>query len=192
MNHIVNQFSSTIIELAKPSFRKDYTERSCTNDFSEKQLCKDSDWFDNDCHKARQQYKNALSLFYRNRSDFNRQQFCKLKKDYKKLCRQRRKNYENIKIAQICDMKKSNPKQFLKFFEKKQHKNLPISISEFKEYFSFLGADVFNVTNQEAEDFCSTHDFTIEDSAFDELNSPITYSELLKATKSLKKMQVNG
>ena len=191
VNHIVNQFSSTITELAK-DYRKDYTERPCTNDFSEKQLCKDSDWFDNDCPKARQQYKNALNLFNRNRSDFNRQQFCKLKKDYKKLCRQKRKNYENVKIAQICDVKISNPKQFWNFFKKKQYKTPPISIAEFKDYFSSLGSDVFNVTNQEAEDFCPTHDFTIEDSAFDELNSPITHSELLKATKSLKRCKSMG
>ena len=135
---------------------------------------------------------NALNVFNSCKTHCNRQNFCRLKNAYKKLCSKKKREFENIQIKKLTDLKKERPKEFWKFFKKKRRKCNSISTEDFFTYFKSLGADIFQSSNQQADDFCSNHDFNCEDSAFDELNSRITVQEILLSIKSLKRCKAMG
>ena len=83
-------------------------------------------------------------------------------------------------------MKHSKPRQFWKYFKKKNSNVInDISVEQFYEYFSNLSSDISQTDNVDAEIFCSNHVFNSK-GHFDELDAPFTANEIINAAKSLK------
>lgn len=55
-----------------------------------KRLCNKADWFDEECHTAKQMYINALQTFNRCKSNENRIIMCNLKWIYKPLVKRKK------------------------------------------------------------------------------------------------------
>jgi hypothetical protein len=58
-------------------------------------------------------------------------------------------------------------------------------------FFERISNNTFDCNNSEAEQFCSSYDFTEENFAFPELDCPITVDEILNAIKYLKRTLLN-
>jgi len=77
---------------------------------------------------------------------------------------------QDKKFSEIEQMKRSNPKNFWKYFKSKNNSANNITLEEFKTYFSNLYSDLQQPHNEEAKDFTYSHDFNLEYSSFPELN----------------------
>ena len=70
------------------------------------------------------------------------------------------------------------------FYKKKSGKSNNITNEAFYKYFSTLNENLPNVTNDNADFFCSNNDFDSNNCSFEELDNPITISEIEKSIKS--------
>ena len=191
INSVLNDFTRSIIDVADPLFCQNVS-KSKTHCFEERQLLNELEWFDFDCHNTREIYLTALKEYNRCPCTNNREHFSCLKRTYKSLCKKKKRQYEKIKIDKLCSLKKERPKQFWNFFKSKSKQNNNIPLIDFKNFFVSLSDSVSCSSNQDADSFCSTHDFDDNDSTFEELNSPFTIPELMKAVASLKRGKALG
>ena len=109
------------------------------------------------------------------------------KQAYKRLIKSKRLKHQRHKINTIQKLRHSNPREFWKLFNSKSSNKLTpnINIEEFYEYFSKLQDEIPKSTNVEAEEFVNNHNFD-SDGVYEELDVPITVSELMSVVKELK------
>ena len=88
-------------------------------------------------------------------------------------------------MTEIENLRHGKPKQFWTYFKRK-HDQKYISADELFNFFFTLGNDIFTYENEEAEEFCSQHDFNTIESFKEELDKEITISEILSLVKRLK------
>ena len=125
----------------------------------------------------------------------NREHFCKCKKEYQDTVKKKKRSFELKKILEIEKLKHSKPKEFWKYFKKKNKNtgSCDITLDEFKNYFSGLSNDIFQTTNADAETFCTENDFNSNNFSSDEKNSHLQYLNYFKsACKSLKSEKASG
>ena len=65
-------------------------------------------------------------------------------------------------------------------------------MDEFYEYFKKLSNDTTVLANDEADQFCSSHDFSGHDATFPEQDQLITVSEITEAVKTLNTCKTTG
>ena len=145
------------------------------------------DWFDDECHTAKQLYCNALLTFNRCKSNENRIIMCNLKLIYKRLVKRKKRLSENNKIREIERLRHAKPKDICKLFTKKRNTNNNIPLEDFFNYFSSLHQDLTNAQEQESEEFCHNYDFDSTDCNFEELDKPITVDEVEVVMRYLKR-----
>ena len=95
-------------------------------------------------------------------------------------------------MERIEQLKHSKPREFWKYFKKKNKQSNKISLDDFHEYFKNLGTNVFNCTNETAENFNNNHDFSENNDTFPELDEPFTVDEIKSAIKTLKTGKAYG
>ena len=107
---------------------------------------------------------------------------------YKKLVRSKKHSFKLKQSKEFENLRKKQPRDFWNFFKRKTCKMYAdIDISDFYRHFSEIFDNIKKVNIPEVEDFISNHDFNDDDSAFEELNLPITQQEVLSAIKRLSK-----
>ncbi|XP_060579839.1 uncharacterized protein LOC132736666 [Ruditapes philippinarum] len=184
---IVN-FTSIMREIADPLFSKTINRVQHPYSYSDHNpLCKQADWFDQDCRNARNAYINALNNFYRVKCVETRHDMCTKKTIYKRLIRKKKRAFEAAKCRQIVNLRSSKPKDFWRLFNKK--KNNParsIDLDDFFNYFSSLQEDLVSENDLETDTFCNDHDFNDTSCTFAELDCPITVAEVEFAIRGLK------
>ena len=188
INSGIENFSKLLNDVAYPLFSK----KLCINppnlsSLYNKRLCNKADWFDEECHTAKQLYCNALQTFNHCKSNENRIIMCNLKLIYKRLVKRKKRLYENNRIREIERLRHAKPKDFWKLFTKKRNTNSNISLEDFFNYFSSLHQDLINVQEQESEEFCHNYDFESTDCNFEELDKPITVDEVEVVFRYLKR-----
>ena len=156
-------------------------------------ILKNADWFDGDCESARRLYKDALKCFNLNNSDANRSKLCQYNKLYKDLIRKKKGCAYRTKMTEIENLKKNKPREFWKFFKSKNKiSSHNISLEDFKLFFENLSNSTFNCNNTEAEQFCSSYNFSDDNNVFPELDQPISVDEVRCAIKQLKRNKSAG
>ena len=95
-------------------------------------------------------------------------------------------------MAEIENLRHCKPKQFWAYFKRKHDNKYDISAEEFFNYFSTLENDIFTCENDEAEEFRSQHDFSVDELFNDDLDKEITISEILSSAKKLKSGKAHG
>ena len=90
-------------------------------------------------------------------------------------------------ILEIENLRFTKPKDFWKYFKRKQKNDNNITLSDFYEYFSKLGDDILQNKNEKSEDFSAQHNFNDLNSSYGELDRMITVSDILEAVKNLKR-----
>jgi len=89
INDVLNRFTETIRSVADPLFSKTYVYNTHPS-FKVNSCIKNADWFDNECHTARNVYDEALRIFNSSKTDINREHLCTCKRIYKDLIRKKK------------------------------------------------------------------------------------------------------
>ena len=129
-------------------------------------------------------------MFFNNtRCDIDRIEACRLKKIYKTTIKRAARSYRYKKARYFEKLKKGNPKDFTTW---KKSENTNVPIQDFKSHFQDMFDKVQHNLNEDAEYFNESNDFDSTDPIYEELDTPITNSEVRKAIKSLKICKVTG
>ncbi|MEW8546452.1 MAG: reverse transcriptase family protein, partial [Candidatus Thiodiazotropha sp.] len=187
----IDSFVKVINNVAEPLFCKKgtYSNRSgfqnCTY--------KPKPWFDNDCKLEKNSYTEALRTFNTCISEVNREYLRCRKKIYKRTIRRKKRAYERINCKRIEALKHKKPRDFWRLFSKNRRgASEQIRLQDFFTHFQGLSLEINNVTNDEAEDFNTEHDFDKTDTVFEELDREITVEEVKAAINLLKQCKAPG
>ena len=114
---VVQSFTNYMYDSAFSAFGKKWTSRSnAALPFKAKAK---NPWFNDKCCNARNDFKRARNTFLKCKSDVNRQIFVSMRSKYSKIKRLAKKEFKIKEGQEMCNMAKSNPKQFWKSVKKK-------------------------------------------------------------------------
>ncbi len=141
-----------------------------------------NEWFNVDCRRKKTVFLDARRIYKRNPDDVNkvyllncRSEFCKTKRKAKRLF------YANEKKL-LCDLSTNEPKKFWKKVNKYRKRNNgvadTISLEEFVRHFQ----GVLNSPHTDNE----YADISVNGINIDELDSPITETEVQKVIRAMK------
>ena len=99
-----------------------------------------SEWFNDDCCAAKREFKSARNIFVRAKNNDNRKSFVKVRTKYNRVKRKAKHKFKRSEGKTVCDLAKSNPKQFWKSIKRTiQKKTSPqsdtLSAQNFHDYF---------------------------------------------------------
>ena len=190
INNLITDFTSIIRDVADPIFSSQvsFSKKSAFNN----SISQDKEWFDVDCVRAKNAYIESLHVYNNSKSSSSREQFCRRKKEYKNIVWKKRKTHKAKKILEIESLRFSKPKEFWKYFKRKQKNNNEITMSDFYKYFSELSGDILQNKNEKSEEFSTQHNFNDLNCSYGELDRMITVSEILEAVKNLKRDKSAG
>ena len=135
--------------------------------------------FDQECGQTKALYKNALHVFNNTRCDRDRNEACRLKMFYKNTIKRAARSFRY--------------KDFWRHFTTwKKSENTNVPIQDFKSHFQDMFDKVQHNLNEDAEYVNESNDFDSTDPIYEELDTPITYSEVRKAIKSLNICKTTG
>ena len=100
LNDMINQFSETICSVANPLFEKSFPNNRSNTNSSQK------DWFDTDCTAARNTYKQALSIYNRDKSYHNQVELCDRKRFYKNLTHRKKRLFALKQASEFESLKR--------------------------------------------------------------------------------------
>lgn len=186
VNTCIEQFTSVLNEVAKPLFCKTVINNNKIKALTP--ICKKAIWFDAECVQAKQVYQTAVKLYNGGKTDINRISMYNAKRAYKSLVKGKRNRARLSRMREIERLRHSKPKDFWKHFSKnKKLQNSNISTQEFFNFFSTLDNNLPNPVQDEADQFNASHDFSCNECSFQELDMPITVSEITKTIRALNK-----
>ena len=191
INSTIIRFSDVIRSVADEYCLKCYNENTL-HDNSTSDCRRNAMWFDSDCRNARKEYLDALKVFNHSKSDTNRLLLCDRKHLYKQLIQKKKAQFKLKRVREIENLRMKSPRTFWKYFKPSNFKSEnTIPIEDFYDYFAHLEEEIFTCKNDEAEEFCNTHNFD-DFNVHEELDCPITAEEILKAVKKLKTNKAYG
>ena len=119
------------------------------------------DWFDADCITALNTYKQALSIYNRDKSYDNRIELCDRKRFYKNFIRRKKRGFAQKQAREFESFKYQRPNDFWSFFfsKKKQSHVANIPTDDFQKYYSSLFTDSITTIPEEVEYLNKNSDF---------------------------------
>ena len=114
----MTDFTQIIRDVSDPLFSKRFIHKNNVS-FSDQSFVKNKEWFDNDCIISKNKYLEKLRMYNFCKTVVNREHFCKCKKEYKDTVKKKKRSFELKKILEIEKLKHSKPKEFWKYFKKK-------------------------------------------------------------------------
>ncbi|KAK3086155.1 hypothetical protein FSP39_014419 [Pinctada imbricata] len=183
VNNCVNDFTQKLDNLVMPfcnvsisSLNSDQTTRNPKRSNSEQKP-----WFNKTCKVKLKEYKTALCNFNKEKSRENYSAFMRKKSDYKKYAVKQKRMFERYEGNRMDYMRKTNPRQFYKYFSRRKSKgtNSNITHEEFMKHFE-------NLTSLSYDESEIDINF-IQDAIYSQLDIPITVKEIIEAIKKLNK-----
>lgn len=81
-----------------------------------------NEWFNDDCYKSKQEFKNARNTFLKHKSDVNRQNFIQMRTAYNRVKRRAKHKFKINEGKKMSHLAKTAPKAFWKHIKKKYEK----------------------------------------------------------------------
>ena len=151
---------------------------------------KNQPWFTNNCREARNTYHEARRRYNRNKTEENKNNLKTVSKNYKTTLSKALKKHKSDKIDKIRNLRNSSPREYWKLLNSNKPKDdIKASLEDLYNYFK-------NINNIEY-----THDQTTQTPLFDteiehslneQINLPITETEITDAIKTLKNNKSSG
>ena len=151
---------------------------------------KSNDWFDKDCCKLKETFKEYERQFRINNTVQSRLSMCRARNAYRKRCRLnvKRKNKEDA--IELTNLSKKNSRLFWKRI--KNTKKSASGNCDFTEYFKKLGSQISNMS-EATEDLVSNWEHVYDGLIIvDELDKDITIEELNTSITTLKNNKAAG
>lgn len=186
-DEIVSKFSQFITDRANPYFQKKY-KKSANPSFVNIHTKEKQKWYNSECTRKHNIYKNALYNFNLLRNNETRKLMLDAKKDYKYYCRSCKLKYKYEQGKKMNEMRRKRPRDFWKLFKNntKSDTGEVISLNEFYQYFHSLSSEDMPFENNEVNDFLQNFDASDgETSTYFELDEQITQAEIRNASKRL-------
>lgn len=92
VNSCVSNFVKILNNVAEPMFSRHASLQSKRGIFSQRPICKMSEWFDTDCREAKMLYLQAIENYNNCKSNHNREILLERKRDYKNRVRKKEEN----------------------------------------------------------------------------------------------------
>ena len=192
VDECINNFTGILNDIVLPHCNVSvYTPKpTCQgiNTKGGKKLQVDKPWFDDNCRQKFKDYRTALNIFNKCKNYENYANLMNAKSVYKKYNIKKKREFDRYEGNNMEYMRKYNPKQFYKVFNKRKSKgsNSDISMQQFMEHFKNL-----NEVHNQSEDTEGDTDDDLH-AAYDELDKPFDLSEVKKAIKKLNSNKSNA
>lgn len=159
-----------------------------------RQKCKNKQWFNFECHTARNLYHNTRKLYNKYKTTRYKNLLGNVSKEYKNTISRNVKRYKNEKIKKLKTLKNAKPRDFWKIINSINEKAKDTaSLDDLFTYFKNINA---NHTFDENEDIQSGRtDITNTEATANmnlEINQPFTEYEIIKTVKNLKNNKSPG
>ena len=138
-------------------------------------------WFDENCHRARNEYHHARRRYSLNKTNENKTNLNQISKFYKRTMNFNIKKFKEARIQKLKNLKKPNPKFFWNILNSNDSKaECQAPLNDLYNYFKIVNG------NQNDSDInFSQHDPQYDTTNNEELNKPISESEVRAAIKQL-------
>ncbi|XP_053383523.1 uncharacterized protein LOC123541356 [Mercenaria mercenaria] len=188
----VSCFSEYIALTAEKYFKK--TIKNVRPTFVDNEISDRKQWFNLECENKRLAYIQALEQYTCDRSAERSDLMKRCKKDYKYCVRKTRKQFNINKGKEMHELRRKNPRDFWKKFKRtRQATDERISLDDFLSHFKSLAQTQDNEFNDDVDMFLDNFDTeTDREPMYEELDVPITETEIRKAVKNLNRNKATG
>ncbi|XP_053390478.1 uncharacterized protein LOC128553365 [Mercenaria mercenaria] len=188
----VDYFSSIVTDNAEKYFKK------CVKCSMPSFVDKDTErkkWFNTDCIDKQRKYQASLAKYLNNRNSSNLNELHTSTRDYKICVKRSKYIYNRERCRKMYDMRRLRPRDFWRMFKTRPTCfNDSVSSEDLFEHFKSLSKQNIE-DNDDFSDYLKIFDgiSTGNNSCtFEELDVPITYEEVNKACKNLKRSKSPG
>ena len=150
-----------------------------------KDKAEDKPWFNAQCKKMYADYKVALHVFNRTKSVESRNSLLHKKSLYKKFEKTLKVKYKRQEGNMIESLKKSNPKQFYKYFSKRKSNSNTNNIPFDDFYMHFKNLSENSALHE--DDSFESDLLDVEQPIFEELDYDISIDEIRECIRYLKR-----
>ena len=183
LDDIVNEIGAIFEKCAEKSFGRIKTGiKKKINDPARKP------WFDESCHRARNEYHRARRKYSLYRNNENKINLNHISKFYKCTMNFNIKRFKEARIQKLKNLKKAKPKQFWNILNSNDSKaDCQAPLNDLYNYFKSV-----NEHQNGSESEFSQHEPKYEAANNEELNKPISESEVRAAIKQLQNNKSAG
>jgi hypothetical protein len=188
----LKQFSVLMDEVCSPLFKQTFSGQNKRGGPDKSQ----NTWFDDDCKIKRDQFYSCLNTYRVDKSNFNRIQMCKARSDYKHVIRSKRYQHRKNKTTELLRCKHNNARKYWQMLSQASNVRTPekIPADTFAQYFKAINSPDDRFFQADEDILYFTERFLNGEMQvmFEELDSVIGESEILKGIKQLKNNSSGG
>ena len=190
VNNLVSDFPAIITKCADPFFGKTISIKATDSLRRGK-----PDWMTDECTQLKHDFLNMSNQLRISKSDDSRTKLVKGRNRYTTCANECRLKFDQAKTQQLINAETSNARDFCKVLRgRKPTNNHCLDVNDFYTYFNKLGnpADVHFIADDDVFESIRLYDNGVLVDSTDEMNVPITESEVIKAIKQLKHGKSSG
>ena len=178
IDHVVQNFTRFLHDSAFDVFGKTTSSKS----HSTKRVNKNNEWFDENCQKAKRDFKNARNNFNRMKTDETRLSFTRARTRYNRTKQKAKKKFKIKEGNRINNLAKKQPREFWKnikaTYQKPRENANSLTLDDLHDYFKSMFGEAPTGHHFDENTFNETQ-------SNDELDSSFTETELRKVIFSL-------
>lgn len=151
-------------------------------------------WFNAECLQSRNMYHKTRRLYNKYKTEYYKNILKIVSKKYKKTLTINNRSFINEKSNQLRSLKNQNPREYWKIINSHKHSSGPqATLEHFYQFFKSMNDNPM----EENQDITNDNDDTISNETIDsdienEVNQPITETEILQNIKLLKNNKASG
>ena len=143
-------------------------------------------WFNSECRRSRNQYHYARKFYNRYKSQESKNYLKRISKQYKQTIARNIRSFNQNRIEKLRKLKSSDSKEYWKILNPKtENKDSKASLNDLFNYFKDINSQ------DNSQTYTDINNNNISE-LNEEINRPISESEILKAVKQLKNNKSSG
>ena len=183
----INEIVSTIEKLFLDNAKNVFGVKKNKNNIQEN---KHKPWFNLNCKTARNEYHRVRKMYNRNKTIENKNALKTVSKRYKTIMKQSINRFKTERICKLKNLKNAKPKEYWKIInsiDKKEKFSPPLE--DLFSFFKDINAQKYEEAPQTNNEMQNGQEFNRIN---EEINFPITESEIRTAIKNLKNNKSSG
>jgi hypothetical protein len=147
-------------------------------------------WFNNNCHTLRDKYHRTRKMYNKYKTHFFKTQLKNISKQYKNALNKANRNFKLSRVENLKKLKTTDPKQYWNIINLSPKQTKPCaSLEDFYTFFKSLNE---NSHDEDRNTNIENDHLNLNQEINEEINCPITESEILAAVKCLKNNKSPG
>ena len=150
-------------------------------------------WFNAECFRARNMYHRSRRLYNKYKTHYYKNMLKIVSKKYKKTLTYTNRRFITEKSNQLRSLKNQHPREYWKIINShKKSSESQASLDDFYQFFKSINENSEEHTDLNSDNADDNFDETSDINVENEVNQPITESEILKNVKLLKNNKASG